>query len=450
MIIQCPNCQTKFSLATESLGAASSPKFHCSRCDHVFAMGDASTDFADSQEQFEQEIDEETDFSELETDSDDQTPSDEITTEKPLSGQQLDLIPEKQTAAALDFSAGRLIDTLLDEDDSPLITAPWPDENNGAPLEADMRKALSQQLEMPQSGRAANSWAAARAIVEAAIEDEDKTDTQAPAFEPLQRGAEEPSDVDAKSVTESEQTKESFIKGILESPLFDRDTPLSAGDVVEDKDSVWPKGSADILTDFDGDFEEFDEQELLAELDATPNIAVASRRIGLATAVPAAVCLLLWLFSSFLVQTPQVADTLLSLTKRELPAPAPRGVSLDELRPNFVALDDGREVVEITGSLINQTSTRFGSIKIEASSYDKKNRPIDRVIVHADNSLSSVSRLASLKHDDINSLQSKRQSEKSLLDSYGRRPFRVVFTDDSGEAAWFSANIYSVTTTDSV
>lgn len=37
IIIQCPSCQTKFSLEQEKLLGISDPQFHCSKCDHTFS-----------------------------------------------------------------------------------------------------------------------------------------------------------------------------------------------------------------------------------------------------------------------------------------------------------------------------------------------------------------------------------------------------------------------------
>ena len=38
VIIQCPKCQTKFSVSSELISELELPRFHCSRCDNVFDM----------------------------------------------------------------------------------------------------------------------------------------------------------------------------------------------------------------------------------------------------------------------------------------------------------------------------------------------------------------------------------------------------------------------------
>lgn len=37
-IIQCPHCQTKFAIELANIAHLDSPRFHCSRCDHVFSL----------------------------------------------------------------------------------------------------------------------------------------------------------------------------------------------------------------------------------------------------------------------------------------------------------------------------------------------------------------------------------------------------------------------------
>jgi len=37
-IIQCPSCQTKFAVRTAQIEEVKNPRFHCSRCDHLFSL----------------------------------------------------------------------------------------------------------------------------------------------------------------------------------------------------------------------------------------------------------------------------------------------------------------------------------------------------------------------------------------------------------------------------
>lgn len=37
LIIQCPSCQARFALAVSALDGVEQPRFHCSRCDHIFS-----------------------------------------------------------------------------------------------------------------------------------------------------------------------------------------------------------------------------------------------------------------------------------------------------------------------------------------------------------------------------------------------------------------------------
>lgn len=50
IIIQCPSCQTKFALDAEVLEGVDEPRFHCSRCDHVFNMEESKPPFVSALE----------------------------------------------------------------------------------------------------------------------------------------------------------------------------------------------------------------------------------------------------------------------------------------------------------------------------------------------------------------------------------------------------------------
>lgn len=39
-VVQCPKCQTKFAVDSKLIAGLDSPKFHCSRCDHVFSSSE--------------------------------------------------------------------------------------------------------------------------------------------------------------------------------------------------------------------------------------------------------------------------------------------------------------------------------------------------------------------------------------------------------------------------
>src|SRR5262245_34779262 len=38
MVIECPSCSTRFSVDAEQLAGIENPRFHCSRCDHLFEL----------------------------------------------------------------------------------------------------------------------------------------------------------------------------------------------------------------------------------------------------------------------------------------------------------------------------------------------------------------------------------------------------------------------------
>lgn len=45
--IQCPDCKTKFNLKAQALQSVSNPKFHCSKCDHIFEINNITDEMQD-------------------------------------------------------------------------------------------------------------------------------------------------------------------------------------------------------------------------------------------------------------------------------------------------------------------------------------------------------------------------------------------------------------------
>ncbi|NLF24192.1 MAG: hypothetical protein GX589_00850 [Deltaproteobacteria bacterium] len=76
MVIKCPSCRSKFALPSESLDGIEFPRFHCSRCDHIFSKEEslckvtpAKTDPTTKHESLDFEIDPWTDEAEPDEES---------------------------------------------------------------------------------------------------------------------------------------------------------------------------------------------------------------------------------------------------------------------------------------------------------------------------------------------------------------------------------------------
>ena len=54
-VVQCPACQTKFAVDSSAISAVSNPRFHCSRCDHVFSVSAIAEGGAPFQELHQQQ-----------------------------------------------------------------------------------------------------------------------------------------------------------------------------------------------------------------------------------------------------------------------------------------------------------------------------------------------------------------------------------------------------------
>lgn len=170
----------------------------------------------------------------------------------------------------------------------------------------------------------------------------------------------------------------------------------------------------------------------------------ARSAVGFVCSVPLALALVFWVWSKNIDGTPAMVGEALHLGTAGLPHLAPPTMELVDLASRSVTLDDGKRVLEITGSLLNATMKSYSGITLEARVFDAQNSVIDRMVVNLKNGLSGAT-VASLSPETLSELQQQGATNDSGVEPNGRVPFRLIFTAPHDQAAWFSTKIYSVT-----
>lgn len=114
---------------------------------------------------------------------------------------------------------------------------------------------------------------------------------------------------------------------------------------------------------------------------------------------------------------------------------------------DYVTLDDGKQIVVVSGKVFNATAVTFKDVQIESAVFDKNNRLLVKLVVPLFNSLSTAAggpaKLNSLKMDLIRALQEKPVTDQELKPAH-YVPFRVVFTAQIDNASYFSTRVFSV------
>lgn len=149
------------------------------------------------------------------------------------------------------------------------------------------------------------------------------------------------------------------------------------------------------------------------------------------------------LWSYHVDSTPQFLKNAFNMSADSLPKTAPAGLALIDLNSKIVALDDGTKVLEIEGRLFNATVETFRDVRLEAKVYDQQNRALSEIRIGFHNGLVNA-RLAALKEEAIEALQSKQGMGDALVKPNVKAPFRIVITGLTGAEQWFSARVLSV------
>ena len=359
LIIQCPSCKTKFSISTELLNSTNVPKFHCSRCDHLFHITEQADPILKPPKQLDL--------------------LDESGTEK----ETLHIEPNQNKAISEEQPAAH--DSLITNEklaNSDKISISWPEENSSCkPHKADFSAEHSTFKETKKKA----------AVV------------------PLKKRSEE---VKINPTTPDLST-------------FAQDFDLNFDDeAIEEHE----ENSVENLKS---------KNSFIPKISRLPSIVRFS-------APPLVICLSLSMFSGILESSPILSKAIYEIAESKYPSPPPSSLKIAKVKTANVALDNGNQVLEVTGELVNNSQRALQEIKVQVSLYDDLNKKRTTIVSSADNGLKRLSRLESLNNEMIEELQSKKLPGEHKLESTKTTPFRVAFTDIPKEASKYSVRVFSV------
>jgi predicted Zn finger-like uncharacterized protein len=186
MVIECPSCKTRFAIDAQQIAEVANPRFHCSRCNHIFELApveltEIQIEGEPNQLKQSEQAPAESEQAPAETaapETNHQAVSDDVQPapapptapssplpSPPLSAsafaeeesapEQLNLIPPQpageqnmRMSSTKRISRSQMEDVLAVSEESPLVTANWPDPSTHEPLEVDLshvRSKLSEQ-----------------------------------------------------------------------------------------------------------------------------------------------------------------------------------------------------------------------------------------------------------------------------------------------------------------
>jgi predicted Zn finger-like uncharacterized protein len=398
MIVQCPSCETKFSVDSSQVQKIAHPRFHCSRCNHIFELsgktsGAKKRSTTSNTPLFPFEQDDQSTEREFELSLEDVTKHQQPlglsveTYEQPTKiAKQLELIPEKKESEFRLATDGkryqrRYIAGITDDSEElPTITADWPD---ASPIESKR-----EQMDSSQSTSAIVS----------------QTKINQPQINQIR--------INQIPINETPINKNTA-SSIPATPAFSY-SPSSSYSQSKSQPVLPPISHANSWTTFYSTISTFGAPGVFA---------------------------LLLLFASYWLKDEanhfSIITSLVPAISERVP---PSGIDVTGLHSRKITLSDGSSALEIVGNVMNASSKVYRGVQVEAKTYDYNNRPLASLRAHTSNLLPDH---ASESAANIIKLQSEAGPSFRLKPNE-KLPFRVVLPAELDQARYFSASVFSV------
>lgn len=401
VIIQCPKCQTKFAVNTELISELDLPRFHCSRCDHVFDMSNPSV-----------------------------ATDDEVA----INTSKLSISPAFTEPSPSPSSA-----TYVEE--------PNPIDDASEPV-TQSRSKESSLLDNPVDLLSpAYSSSSTRAV-------QNSSSLQIP--KEIDPDLHSTAPHDTSSAHQYEQMNIAFIQAEPSSDTFGDDThyalPETKAPLAESEFEPKPGEKFNF-----GDPQSPD----VATFDFGAG-AITSNKINLATSrganpngmmifvMPVLFCMVVLSALSYLISSsPTMVEALTRSIPNSLPRFAPAGMRLERLKFSKIALESGDIVHIISGKIRNDSQENFSEVTVEGLVFDSRGKLLDTMKIDAASSLADA-RMRSLPLDMIKNLQTSKSNKKYQLKAGDSEDFTIALVGtgssvvDLTQASYFYARIYSV------
>ena len=393
-IVQCPSCLTRYAVESSSLAQLDAPKFHCSRCDHLFGSEDAGHFYSASPQ----------------------------TTEP--AGAPLQSLPE------YDLKGRKISSTEIREVTVDLDTPSFRhDKKNRA-------------LQIPGAIVGEYKASAPHEIIKggpAEILTAESGDQTHFNFEyKRQRGeqSENPRNFRGFSLRDASYGGQNL-------------TPADFGkvhyDFAKSDSSPWTAAGITAAGETTAVF-------------PPPQIARPPERMPLWRSIaifglPMLITLcLLAVFGAWLSATSNANNAVASMLSRYLYQTSPARLSIRDAGFKRVTLEDGTNINLVTGVLANNTGQTWNQVTVEGFAFDSKGRAIITQRTEAVDSLAK-SRVKSLSPDMIRNLQNSKASKPLAIKPGEKLEFSLALLPDAGDintekllshARYFGTRVYSV------
>ncbi len=433
MIIQCPSCETKFSVASDLVANAENPRFHCSRCSHYFRVEEAVES---------QSVEVSPDSTSHDSTSHDSNTKEPEGDKLPAEAKQMSLLQQS-----------------LEVEATP--NASSTDENGISPELASMALAEDSENEDDNLDFAGFTVGASQDTSAEISPEEDEPED----FDSIDEESEE-------SFDEPQDSSQEQLVASWPEPVASDQFPFSRTVVpdLEEEEALEEKIPEEAV--FNTSTEsmhhnhsylenqiktENSEIEELSRGEKPKSEKTSSLGIILMVIFPLLVCASIFYWSKNLDKSPAFISDLLKLKPVSLEQVASPLVATKAITARTLSLQDGTPVLEVSGLVRNSSNRNYRDIKLEVTLFDQNSVLLAKEIVSLTNSLHEASSITTIGKEKLVELQSSVGSrdinftaeENSAGDSDASMrstkelPFRVLILDPPSHVIWYSARVYS-------
>ena len=414
MIIQCPNCQTKFSVSSELISELDMPRYHCSRCDFVFDTDMKTKSSFEIRDVSNQEVE-----NSVKSLIESATKGSTIE-EAPKATVNLTEGPVFSSTAAPNLTASTSASTGTPPRSLQIPKEFDPNILPSAPYETRTPKEYEQMtMDLPNADLPTGDLPSGDLM--AGFKSEEQSNQNLPYGISI-----------GKSLTENAEAikVENVVNNAFNISDYDR--------------SVFNAHKHD-----SGTME-------LSTLQMNPQDLESAQRITgtrgvMVFVAPMIVTFIgLLIFSYILIESPSMAQAFARSLSISSPKFAPAGMRLESIKYGKVILDSGEIVPVISGKIKNDSTESFKEVLIEGLAFNAKSQLLASTAINAGSSLADV-RMKSLPLDMLKSLQSAKPAKKYEIAPGSSQDFTIALVGNEGaslpdlsKATYFSARIYSV------
>lgn len=151
MVIECPSCKTRFAIDAQQLSGAENPRFHCSRCGHLFEMPEkqppeppAPAPDAAPQVMARAAAEPEIDNGDFSSPA---LPPEPVPEQLALAGLEEQDRSSAPASRAQNFRRDEISEMMSSFEEEPLVTASWPEQSGERTYEVDLSALRTQLLQ---------------------------------------------------------------------------------------------------------------------------------------------------------------------------------------------------------------------------------------------------------------------------------------------------------------